>query len=289
MPIAQPNINLTTEYLSALERKMTIGPLVFGKGKAKYKFSGANKVIALSMRAYDAVDYDPLADGSRFGNIQDVEDDKHEYDVRYEKANNLALDIHYTTDQKAKKTALEVIKNQFNVKYYPMMDTLALASLANEAGTKVYSQSIDKDTIVTAVTAARKSMVNEKTWNGGKNKVIYITADHYEDALNATGFIPAEKVATKSLVEGSFGKLRGFSLIECPDSYFPEGVNFIAVDLAVQMDIKKFDNCRILKEHPDVDGPVVQPHFRFDTHIIETNNKACYVSYSTAAPDAAAV
>lgn len=287
MSIAQPNINLTTEYLSALERKMSVGPLVFGKGKGKYKFSGANKVIALSMRAYDAVDYNPLADGSRFGTIQDVEDDKHEYDVRHEKANNLALDIHYTTDQKAKKTALEVIRNQFNQKYYEMMDTDALASMATEAGVKVYSQTITDENVAKAFTAARKSFVNKKTWNGGKNKVAYVKADLYETILNCKAFTSAEKVVTKSLIEGAFGKLGGFSLIEAPDSYFPQGVNFVAVDLTVQMDIKKFDNCRILKEHPDVDGPVVQPHFRYDTHIIETNKDACYVSYSTAAPNAA--
>lgn len=66
-------INLATKYAPKVEERFVLNSLVFGKGTAKYDFTGAKTVKSLAPLTLDLVDYNSTkVDGSRFGTLTEM-------------------------------------------------------------------------------------------------------------------------------------------------------------------------------------------------------------------------
>lgn len=275
------SVNLITKYAGQFEKKMRMQSLVFGKGLNKTKFTGANTVKTLTPITQTPNDYNKEAEGSRFGQLAELEDEENTYTLQYSKSNNIAIDKENNTEQLQLKRSFEMMKEEIELEYVPMMDKHALACYAGTAGvSKSEDGAITGSNAFAMFTAAKKAMVNAKTFNGGKNCVAWVASSVFNDGVLDCGkFLNLEKVGTKALVEGACGKLAGFSIIEVPDDYMPENVNAIFANLKVCMNPIKFKTLRILSEHPDVDGAVLQPHFRYGCFVEKTNVKGIHVSY----------
>lgn len=275
-----PTINLLTGNAEKLEKKLTIDSLVFGKGKGKYKFDGVDKVKSLTPITQEPNTYNPNAEGSRFGALTEVEDDAHVYELTEGPSNNMSIDKSYNTAQLMLKRASEIMDAQIKEQYLPLMDRAALTAKVEGAGAYATDGTISDENVFAKLTAARKAFVNNKVAGDGKDLVCWASASVYDHILNDTRFKTLQELGQKATTTGVVGKLAGFQIIEVPDDYFEDdNVNFVCANLNLIIDVDKFRTLRILTEHPDVDGAVLQPHFKFGSFVNQANNKGCYVSY----------
>lgn len=278
-----PTINLVTKFAPKLELKMKRTAKVWGKAKGKYDWTGAKTVKSITPITQSPNDYNPAAEGSRFGTLAEVEDSLNEYTLQYSKSNNMAIDKEYNTEQLMLKRAGTIMKYQIEQEYVPMMDQQALTQYVTATG---IASNVDGDlaanTIAAAFTAARKSFVNNHTFGSGKDLVCWIGSSDYEKLLLCDKFLNLEKVGTKALIDGAVGKMANFQIIEIADEDMPTGVNFVCANLNVLLNPEKFRTLRILTEHPDVDGAVLQPHFVYGAFVVKTNAKGVYVSRNQA-------
>jgi len=271
-------------FAPKLELKMKRSARVWGKGKAKYDWTGLATVKSITPITQTPNDYNPGATGPRFGALTEVEDTLNQYTLQYSKSNNMAIDKTYNTKQKMLKRAATIMKYQIEQEYVPMMDQQCLSEYATTSGVVVsVDGSVTKSNVAGFFAAARKSFVNYHVNGNGQDLVAWVASSVYEKIIQSPEFLNLEKVGTKALVDGAAGKLAGFQIIEMADDDMPENVNFICANLNVLMNVDKFRTLRILTEHPDVDGAVLQPHFVYGIFVEKTNVKGVYVSRSQAA------
>ena len=277
-------INLMDKYADKLELKMTRAAKVWGKAKGRYDWTGVKTVKSITPVTQTPNDYNPEAEGSRFGTLAEVEDSLNEYTLQYSKSNNMAIDKEYNTEQKMLKRAGTIMNYQINQEYVPMMDHDALHEYVSASGIATsVDGTLSAANIAGKCTAARASFVNNHVMGSGKDLVMWVKSSIYNDALLlCSTFTNLEKVQTKAIIDGACGKIAGFQVIEIADEDMPEDVNFICANLNVLLNPKKFTTLRILTEHPDVDGAVLQPHFVYGAFVEKTNAKGVYVSYEEA-------
>lgn len=274
-------INLLEGNATKLEKRMTVGALVFGKGKAPFKFDGVDTIKSLAVQTQAPNTYNPQATGSRFGELKEVEDTLNEYKLEEGPSNNMSIDKSYNTAQLMLKRASEVMKQQIDEQYIPLMDKKSLANKVSGAGANSVDGAITSANCFKVFSKARKAFVDNKVRGNGKDLVAWVKSSVYETIIEDERFKTLEKLGTKATTDGVVGKYAGWQIIEVPEDYFAENVNAIFANLNCLIDADKFRTARILTEHPDVDGSVIQLHFKFGSFVEKTNAKGVYVSYVT--------
>ena len=63
-----------------------------------------------------------------------------------------------------------------------------------------------------------------------------------------------------------------------PDSYFPEGVNFMIKYKSATVDPVQLKTYRVLTEQRGIDGDVVEGRIIYDSFVLTTRAKGIYVS-----------
>lgn len=278
-----PTINLMTKYASKLELKMKRTAKVWGKAKGRYDWTGVKTVKSITPVTQTPNTYNPAATGSRFGALAEVEDTLNEYTLQYSKSNNMAIDKEYNTEQMMVKRAGTIMKYQIEQEYIPAMDKDALTAYVTTANIASKIETLSASNIAEAALAARKSFVNNHVIGSGSDLVMWVKSSVYSDyILQCSSFLSLEKVGTKALIDGAVGKFAGFHVIEIPDEDMPTDVSFVCANLNVLLNPEKFRTLRILTEHPDVDGAVLQPHFVYGAFVEKANVKGVYVSRTAA-------
>ena len=274
-------INLLEGNATKLEKRMTVGALVFGKGKAPFKFDGVDTIKSLAVQTQAPNTYNPQATGSRFGELKEVEDTLNEYKLEEGPSNNMSIDKSYNTAQLMLKRASEVMQQQIDEQYIPLMDKKSLANKVSGAGANSVDGAITSANCFKIFSKARKAFVDNKVRGNGKDLVAWVKSSVYETIIEDERFKTLEKLGTKATTDGVVGKYAGWQIIEIPEDYLDANVNAIFANLNCLIDADKFRTARILTEHPDVDGSVIQLHFKFGSFVEKTNAKGVYVSYVT--------
>lgn len=274
-------INLLEGNATKLEKRMTVGALVFGKGKAPFKFDGVDTIKSLAVQTQAPNTYNPQATGSRFGELKEVEDTLNEYKLEEGPSNNMSIDKSYNTAQLMLKRASEVMQQQIDEQYIPLMDKKSLANKVKGAGVNSVDGEITSANCFKVFSKARKAFVDNKVRGNGKDLVAWVKSGVYEVIIEDDRFKTLEKLGTKATTDGVVGKYAGWQIIEVPEDYFDANVNAVFANLNCLIDADKFRTARILTEHPDVDGSVIQLHFKFGSFVEKTNAKGVYVSYVT--------
>lgn len=274
-------INLATRYANKIEEAFTLDSLVFGKGTATYDFSGVKTVKSLSPQTVDVVDYDiTKTDGSRFGSLTEMQDVENEYTVSQDKAFNLSIDKGNNENQLHLKGAGKMLKKQVREKIIPLMDTYALKQYATATGVlSAVDGTLTSDNIVEKIADSITAMVNEKVPVDGL--IGWIKASDYEKLILTNKIIYLEKIGSDAFSKGYVGTCQGINFVRLPDTYFPTNVNFIVAKKSVLMPVKKITTLRILKEHPYVDGSVLQGRYMYDAFVLRQKANGVYVSKSS--------
>ena len=244
-----------------------------------YDWTGVATVKVYTVDNLPLQDYDKtLADGSRFGALTEVGDTVQEMTVTDDKSFNGSIDKGNNTAQLMIKAASSVLKRTTDEVLIPYTDKYRLNKLAEGAGLSKTGVSLSKTNALQTIMEAGAAMSNELVPMEGR--VLYIGQTAAINVKLADQVVGVDKLAEKVIVNGVVGAIDGMQVRIVPDSYMPEGVVFMIVTKGCAVAPKKIETYRILEEHPNIDGHVVQGRFLHDCFVLETKSKGIYVARS---------
>ncbi len=242
-----------------------------------YDWTGVATVKVYTIDNLPLNDYDKtLTTGSRFGELTEVGDTVQEMTVTDDKSFNGSIDKGNNTAQLQIKAASTVLKRTTDEVLIPYTDKYRLNKLAEGAGITKTGVNLTKTNALETIMSAGAEMSNALVPTEGR--VLYIgqtAAIHIKLADQVVG---VDKLAEKVIVNGVIGAIDGMQVRIIPDSYMPEGVVFMIVTRGVAVAPKKIETYRILDEHPDIDGHVVQGRFLHDCFVLDTKKNGILVA-----------
>lgn len=275
-----PSINLAGKYSDKICESFK-GPSYFaGKGSQEYDFAGVRSITVYTPKTVPMGDYDRKnVNGPRFGQLTEMEDTVQELTLTRERSFNISIDKGNLNDQMLIKEAGKMLKLQNEEQAVPDLDKYAMGVFCNKAGNITASTAnITESNIVKEVDKARIVFANKHV--PIQNRYLYMTPERVSMLLDATQEVRNESLSKEAYQNGVVAKVRGFNVVETPSDYFEDGVDFLAIhknSFTVPLKIKTM---RILNEHPDVDGAVLQGHYYHDAFVFGAKCDGVYCSAS---------
>lgn len=263
-------INLAKKASDKVVERFKLASCTEGLFTSKYNWTGVATVQVYSVDTLPLQSYNAAAtSGSRFGNLTELGDTVQEMTVSDDKSFNGAIDKKNNTSQLMIKSASSVLKRQTDEVIIPYTDKYRLTALANGAGLiELVTTAPTKSTILEILMTAGAKMSNANVPKS--NRVIYIGETEAIKLKLADQVVGIDKLGEKSIVNGVCGSIDGAQVRIVPDSYMPTGVEFMIVRKGVACAPQKIETYRILEQHPDIDGAVVQGRFLHDCFVLDT-------------------
>ena len=269
-------IHLAEKASPKVVERFKIKSATEGLFTSAYDWTGVATVKVYSVDNLPLNDYDKsLTTGSRFGALSEVGDTVQEMTVVDDKAFNGSIDKGNNTAQLQIKAASKVLKRQTDEVLIPYVDKYRLGKLKEGAGTTESVGSLTKTNIIEKIMLANAAMSNAGVPDAGR--VLYLG---YTAAVNlklADQVVGIDKIGEQAIVNGVLGRVDKCQVRLVPDSYMPAGTAFMIVKTGCAVAPKKIETLRILNEHPDIDGAVVQGRMLHDCFVLDTKNKGIYV------------
>ena len=240
-------------------------------------------------------DYDwDATSGSRFGSLTELGDTIQELTVNQDKSFNGAIDKRNNTSELMIKAAGKVLARQTRNVIVPMVDQYRLAAIA--AGNGVtgfggagggfikYNISLTKSNIIETIMTHNAELNNALVPT--KNRVLFIKESEFIKCKLADQIVGTEatlqEVAKNVIVNGEFGRLDALHIVPVPDSYMPDGVLYMIVTKGCCVSPKKIETMRVIADHPDIDGHVVQGRMLYDCFVLAKKANGILVATSAA-------
>lgn len=289
-------INFASKASPKVLEAFTKESLTEGIFSKDYDWTGVATVRIYSVDTLPMQDYDwDLVDGtSRFGSLTELGDTYQELTVNQDKSFNGAIDKRNNNSTLMIKAAGKVLNRQTREVIVPMVDKYRLAAIAAGngvdgfggagGGTIEYNVSLTKSNVVETIMNSNVKLNNLLVPK--KGRVLYIKETEFikcklaDQILGANSNVAA--VAKGILVNGEFGTLDGLHIVPVPDSYMPEGVVYMIVTKGCCISPKKIETMRIIPDHPDIDGHVVQGRLLYDCFVFAKKANGILVASSAA-------
>jgi len=260
-----------------------------------YDWTGVATVRINSIDVLPMQDYDwDKTDGSRFGTLTELGDSYQELTVNRDRSFNGSIDKRNNTSILMQKAAGKVIARQTREAVIPEVDQYRLAAIAagngvtgfgsTGGGFLKYNVSLTKSNILETLMTHNAEMNNALVPR--KNRVLFIKETEYIKCKLADQIVGAnttlESLAKNIVVNGEVGRLDGLHIVPVPDSYMPDGVLYMIVLKGACVAPKKIETMRIIPDHPDIDGHVVQGRMLYDCFVIQKKANGILVASSAA-------
>lgn len=278
-------INLASKYEKKTADKFYKDSVILGKTARNYSWDGVKSINIYTIQTVAPGDYN-RSGTSRYGTPTEVQDTIQTLPITRDRSVALTVDKGNNTEQMMIKNAGKVMSLQIREQFIPEMDKYCLNKWANyQNGDKERIQfgidsSITKSNIVSCINKARVALVNKKV--PLENAYLYIGATNFALLTEAPEFTYLEKAGTKALEDGVVGKCKGFKIVEIPDEYLPEGVNFMVVCKESVEAPTKIKDMKIHKDAPGISGALLEVRWLYDAFVIDAKKDGIYVSRKTA-------
>ena len=158
------------------------------------------------------------------------------------------------------------------------LDQYRLNAWAAGAGLTGTHSGLTKNNILETIMTGGMEMSNNLVPRS--KRTLFIKESLYLHCKLADQVVGLEKLGSKAVKDGSVGMLDGMKVVPVPDSYFPEGVNFIIKYKGATVDPVQLKTYRVLTEQRGIDGDVVEGRIIYDSFVLESRAKGIYVSKS---------
>ncbi len=270
-------INLAKRASDKVVERFKLGSCTEGIFSNRYRWTGVATVQVYSVDKLPLQEYDKTKEsGSRFGALTELGDTVQEMTVTDDKAFNGSIDKGNNTAQLMVKAASGVLRRQTDEVIIPYVDKYRLKKLAAGAGTTATGVSLTKANALETIMTAGVAMSNKQVPREGR--VLYIGESEAIKVKLADQVVGVDKLAEETLVQGVCGAIDGMQVRVVPDDYMPEDVVFMIVRRGCAVAPKKIETYRVLEEHPDIDGAVVQGRLLHDCFVLETLKDGIYVA-----------
>ena len=274
-------INLASKASPKVVERFKLASCTEGIFSSQYDWTGVATVKVYTVDTLPLNTYNKTATtGSRFGNLTEVGDTVQEMTVTDDKAFNGAIDKGNNTAQLQIKAASKILRMQTDEVIIPYVDKYRLGKLAAGAGTVKNSVALTKTNAIDTILTAGAAMSNLLVAKMGR--VLYIGETEAIKIKLADQVVGVDKLAEKTIVNGVIGAIDGMQVRIVPDSYMPENAVFMIVTKNCACAPKKIETYRILDQHPDIDGHVVQGRLLHDCFVFETKKNGIYLASSAA-------
>lgn len=290
-----PSYNFATKASPKVAEAFFKESITEGIFSKDYDWTGVATVRVYSVDDLEMNDYDwDATSGSRFGTLTELGDSVQELTVNQDKSFNGAIDKRNNTSELMIKAAGKVLARQTRNVIIPMVDKYRLAALA--AGNGVtgfggagggfikYNVSPTKSNILETIMTHNAELNNALVPR--KGRVLYIKESEFikcklADQIVGTG-ATVQDVAKGVVVNGEMGSIDGLRIVPAPDSYMPDGVLWMIVTKGCAVSPKKVETMRVLEDHPDIDGHVVQGRMLYDCFVLAKKANGILVASSAA-------
>lgn len=274
-------INLASKASPKVVERFKLASCTEGIFSSQYDWTGVATVKVYTVDTLPLNNYNKTTTtGSRFGNLTEVGDTVQEMTVTDDKAFNGAIDKGNNTAQLQIKAASKILRMQTDEVIIPYVDKYRLGKLAAGAGTVKNSVALTKTNAIDTILNAGAAMSNLLVPKMGR--VMYIGETEAIKIKLADQVVGVDKLAEKTIVNGVIGTIDGMQVRIVPDSYMPENAVFMIVTKNCACAPKKIETYRILDQHPDIDGHVVQGRLLHDCFVFETKKNGIYLASSAA-------
>ena len=284
-------INLAEKYSPKIVDKFYQDSVILGKTSKKYDWDGVKSVKVWTITTVEPTDYArsrKVSDGtkdyqiaSRYGETYEVEDTIQTMTITQDKSVSLSVDKGNNTQQMLIKNAGIVMARELREQFIPMFDKYALATWATHAGTTTVQASITKSNIVEEISNHVTELMN--AYASLDDAYCYIGATNYAKLVLSPEFLHLYGLGNKALDAGVVGKVRDLKIVAIPDSYLPEGVNFMTVKAECVLAPTQIKDMKVHQDPPGLSGALLEVRWLFDAFVLEAKNKGVIVC-ATSAP-----
>ena len=269
-------IYLHERYAKDIDQKFTLESLLAGKCSTKYTFEGV-KTVNISTIVPQALNDYTRSGANRYGTPKEVEDTIQSLTLGNDQAFSMTVDKGNNTEQQAIKNAGAVLKVEMEEIVIPTVDTVAIRKWTKFAGkVATVTAALTKSTVLPEIVKARTHFVNNKIKMAMGNIYLGVPASTYALLLQTTEFVQADKLNEKVLSNGVVGKVFNMLVVEIPDDYFEEGVQFIVWKSDSVLMPKKLWDTKVHMDPPGLSGHLLEGRFIYDAFVLAEKAQGVY-------------
>lgn len=268
-------INLAEKYSTKVAERFALSSITDAYAGHDYDFSGVKTIKIYSIDTVAMGDYTRTG-SDRFGTLEELGDTVQELTMTKDRAFTFSIDKGNNVQQFNVKAATKALKRQIDEVVTPELDKYRLNAWAVNAGLTAVDASVTNKNIVELIMTGGMTMNNNLVPK--KNRTLFIKESLYLQCKLADQVIGIDKLGEKSVKDGSVGTLDGMKVVPVPDSYFPDGLNFMIKYKGATVDPVQLKTYRVLTEQRGIDGDVVEGRIIYDAFVLETKKKGIYTS-----------
>lgn len=268
-------INLAEKYSKKVAERFSLASITDAFAGKDYDFSGVKSIKIYSINTVEMGDYS-RSGTERFGTLEELGDTVQEMTMSRDRSFTYSIDKGNNAQQFNVKAATHSLKRQIDEVVTPELDQYRLNAWADGAGLSAVHASLTKTNILEAIMTGGMEMSNALVPR--KKRTLFIKESLYLHCKLADQVVGVESLGEKAVKDGSVGVLDGMKVVPVPDSYFPEGVNFLIKYKGATVDPVQLKTYRVLTEQRGIDGDVVEGRIIYDSFVLETRAKGIYVS-----------
>lgn len=269
-------INLASKYSSAIDEVVKKESLTDRAVNSDYDFVGAQSVKVYSFGTAPMNDYQ--ASGmSRYGTPAELEDSVQEMVMGKKRAFTFTIDKTNAVDSpEGVRDAGKALSRQLKNAVIPEIDTYRIGILAENAGTKTYTE-VTKDNAYSAFLTANAQISDKEMPTEGR--IAYISSEYYALIKQDTSFVKASDIAQDMLIRGQVGSVDGVALVITPSVRMPGGVSFIITHPIACTAPTKIAEYKIHENPPGIAGHLVEGLVYYDAFVLNNKKNAIAVNY----------
>jgi hypothetical protein len=279
-------INLAEKYEPKLDARFTKRSLTEPFIGSDYNWEGAHSIKVWTLDSVELNDY--TAEGTnRFGTPTEVGDELNIYTLQKKRSFAATFDVTNVQDQMFTKKATSYLKQMWDERYIPEIDTYRLGEWAKYAGQGKVGSALTKTTIMEEILNAHAALDEANV--PSENRVTFLRTDVSVKCKLADELKNQQNWVNKAILQGKIAEINGSPVVAVPSSRMPAGVEFMVKYKKASADPNKLKMLRAHNEAPGIAGVLMEGLCRFDAFVLAQKADGIYV-YSTtgaAAPEIA--
>ena len=270
--------NYAEKYSKKVAERFSLASITDAHAGKDYDFTGVKTIRIYSIDTVPMNDY-TRSGTERFGAMEELGDTMQEMTVTKDRGFTYSIDKGNNAQQYNVKSATKSLKRQIDEVVTPEIDMYRLSKWIAGAGLIGTHSSLTKSNILETIMTGGMELSNKLV---PRNKrTLFIKESLYLHCKLSDQVVGLEGLGQKAVKDGSVGMLDNMKVVPVPDSYFPEGVNFMIKYKGATVDPVQLKTYRVLTEQRGVDGAVVEGRIIYDSFVLDTRKNGIYVSKSS--------
>lgn len=272
-------INYAEKYSQKIDERFKIGAVTSSAINNDYEFLGVKTVKVYSVPTAAMNDYSRTG-ANRYGTPEELENSLQELTLSRDRSFTFTIDRGNFDDTMMANSAGAALQRQLDEVVIPEIDIYRLSVMCAKAGTTSDATAITKENAYESFLDGTVALTNNKVPIGGR--VAYVSPKYYKMIKLDESFIKNGDLAQNMLLNGQIGMIDKIPLILVPESYLPNGVEFIITNPIATVAPVKLSEYKIHDNPPGINGWLVEGRVYYDAFVLENKAKSIYVHTSSA-------